>query len=115
MIDDNFCSALEARLSHGFAISDDPAVRAFWCDDVLLPDIERNLLLKNVNDRREIPMSAFTGPNGQEKYELILKLGPKALSRYARQLDLEYCLPSPEDSDWLEVDIEHKILLVYLP
>jgi hypothetical protein len=115
MIDDNFCSALEAKLSHGFAASEDPAIRLFWCDGVLLPLFERDLWLKSVNDRREIPMSAFTGPTGQEKYELILKLGPKSLSRYARQLDLEYCLSELDTHDWLEVDIVNKILFVYLP
>lgn len=115
MINDNFCSALEAKLSHGFAASGDPAIKHFWCDDVLLPLFERDLWLKSVNDRREIQMSAFTGPTGQEKYKLILKLGPKALSRYARQLDLEYCLADLHNNNWLEVDLEHKILFIYLP
>jgi hypothetical protein len=42
-------------------------------------------------------MTAFTGQTGQDKYELILRFGENALSRYSRDLSLEECMPNPED------------------
>jgi hypothetical protein len=69
---------------------------------------------KSVNDKRQVVMSAYMGPTGQDKYELILKFGKEALSRYARGLDISECVPSPESDDWWDVEIDRRTILIQL-
>ena|SRR5687768_1342290 len=114
MLDQDFCLFLEYELTKAFPNSSDASVRNFWCDGVLLPDAEKYLSPKSVNDKRYIPMGAFSGESGQDRYELILSFGRKSLSRYARGLDIKECVPSPEDSNWIEVNQEQKTIMVRL-
>ena len=114
MIDEEFCQFLEYELSKAFPFSSDSSVQDFWCDGILLPHNENCLSQKYVNDKRAIPMEAFCGKDGQDRYELILNLGRKSLSRYARNLDLKVCVPNPEDGSWFDVDQEQKIIMVHL-
>lgn len=115
MLDQAFCEYLEWRVI-GSALEilskTDERLKGFWCDGILLFDIENEYLKKQINDKRSVVMKAFSGKTGQEEYELTLLFGRKALSRYSRDLRLEGCVPDAEISDWLEVDpIKKKIVL----
>jgi len=80
----------------------------------LLPDNEELYSKKEVNDKRQVVMKAFAGKTGQDEYELILKFGPRALSRYAKNLNLEECLPNIKVRNWLTVEAMSKQIIVQL-
>ncbi len=114
MLDQSFCDFLEYKIGEVFENSTRESVRHFWCDGVLLPTFEVDYSRKTVNDKRQILMTAYIGPTGQDIYELTLKFGKKALSRYARGLDVTECLPSPESDNWWDVDIDRRTILIQL-
>jgi hypothetical protein len=89
MLDKEFCAFLESKLNEAFTNSPINEIKHFWCDGILLPPLEKYYSKKFVNDNRKIVMmKVFTGLTGQDKYELTLNFGSKALSRYARDLDI---------------------------
>ncbi len=114
MLDQDFCSFLEYRIGEAFEKSSREPFNHFWCDGVGLPPFEADYSIKTVNDKRQVVMSAYIGPVGQDKYELILKFGKKALSRYARGFDISECVPSPESDNWWEVEIDRRTILIQL-
>lgn len=116
MLDQEFCEQLEWKIGSAMEArwQTNERLKGFWCDGVLLPDSESEYSKKQVNDRRFVMMKALTGKTGQEEYELTLLFGQKALSRYARDLRLEECVPNVEDGDWLEVDPVKKKIMVQL-
>jgi hypothetical protein len=114
MIDIEFCDLLEIKIEGALANSDKEPVKYYCCDGVLLPTFEHEYSPKYVNDNRQIVMTAFVGRDGQDKYELTLCFGRKALSRYARGLDIAECVPDPESSDWFEIDITERKIWVFL-
>ncbi len=114
MLDKDFCSFLEYQLTKGFKFSADEAVRHFWCDGVVLPLNEKEYSIKSVNDNRKVKAIAYTGKTGQEKYDLIIQFGQKALSRYSRNLDIQECVPDVEANNWYSVDAGHKLITVQL-
>ena len=59
-------------------------------------------------------MTAFVGVDGQDKYQLILVLGRKALSRYARGLDISACIPDGQSGNWFEIDIKELKIWIQL-
>ncbi|MEO8713341.1 MAG: hypothetical protein ABI405_14510, partial [Parafilimonas sp.] len=67
-----------------------------------------------INDNREIITTAFLGESGQERYELNIKFGQKALNRYARDLDITECIPGLTEDNWYEIDVVNRKILVYL-
>jgi hypothetical protein len=36
------------------------------------------------------------------------------LSKYARDMDIYKCVPNPENSNWVDIDIERKIISIQL-
>jgi len=114
MVDREFCDFLEYKLGQVFANSKNEQINHFWCDGVLLPTIDKYYSKKFVNDNREIPMmKVFAGLTGQDEYELTLKLGSQALSKYAREMDITGCLDE-KDENWFEIDIERKKIVIQL-
>ncbi len=75
MLDQDFCTYLEYKISKAFANSTDQTIKHFWCDGVLLPASDNEISKKSVNDNREIIMKVFIGLDGQENYKLTLKFG----------------------------------------
>ena len=112
MLDQDFCSFLEYKIGAAFENSTREPIRHFWCDGVLLPPFEADYSIKIVNDKRQVVMSAYMGPTGQDIYVLTLKFGKKALSRYARGLDISECVPSPERDNWWKVEIDRRTILI---
>jgi hypothetical protein len=114
MLNEDFCNFLEYQITAALYNSKNAAIRGFWCDGILLPDDEREYARKLVNDNRKILLTAFFGKHGQDTYELTLSFGKKCLSKYARGLSIEECIPNTGNGDWIEVDIMKKKLIVYL-
>jgi hypothetical protein len=59
-------------------------------------------------------LKAHIGKDGQTEYELTLKFGKKALSRYARNLDLKACVPNPDQQNWFVIDTKRKKIEIQL-
>jgi hypothetical protein len=114
MIDHDFCSFLEYRLTSAFKYSVDGIIKQFWCDGVVLPSNENEYSKKFVNDTRQIVATAYLGKTGQEEYRLVIKFGEKALRRYSRDLDIKECVPDPEKDDWYITEAEKKQIIIQL-
>ena len=113
MLDLSACSILEYKICEAFKSCDVNGTKGFWCDGVLLCKSAEYYSKKYVNDKRVIILKAFIGQDGQTEYTLFLRLGNKALSRFARDLDIRACMPSAfNDSNFIidlngyEIDIQ---------
>jgi len=114
MIDRDFCEFLEYEICKAFEYSDDDEIKGFWCDGVLKDQPELYYSPKFVNDNRQVILKAHLGKDGQTEYELTLKFGKKALSRYTRNLDLKECVPHPEQQNWFVIDTKRKKIEIQL-
>ncbi|MBU8883042.1 hypothetical protein KSK37_08110 [Kaistella sp. DKR-2] len=113
-IDQDFCQFLEYEICKAFEHSDNDQIKGFWCDGILLDQPDSSYSPKYVNDNRQVKLKAFIGKDGQDEYELILKFGNKALSRYARNLDIKKCVPSPDKQNWFNIDTERNKIEIQL-
>lgn len=111
--DEEFCSSLERCLHLFFAASDDPKLKWFWCDGIIIP-YPNQLDKKFINDKRKLTTKAFVGMDGQTQYEMIIRFGRYSLRRYAKGRSLMDCLPVDEFSDWIKIDAEKKIIELQL-
>lgn len=112
---EEFCTQLESRLCKEFAESNDTELKSFWCDGVSWFPTDNQLTKKQVNDNRKIITKAWIGKDGQGEYQATIHFGRKALSKYAKGLDLTTTIPElKSDSDWLEIDIENKSVEIKL-
>ena len=93
MINKAFCELLEYKITATLQNSPNDLIKGYWCDGVLLPSFECEYSQKYVNDNRWITLTAFVGVDGQDKYEVVLLFGTKALGKYARGLDISDCIP----------------------
>jgi len=114
MFDQDFCQFLEYEICKAFQHSNNEEIKGFWCDGVLSFAAGHSYSQKAIHDSRKITLKAFIGKDGQSEYELVLKLGNKALSRHARNLDIKECIPDPEEVDWLDIDIKKRRLEIQL-
>ena len=114
MLDNIFCETLEHKLCDAFEIVDGENLKGFWCDGVLLSEDAKYYSQKFVNDTRQVKMQAFIGKDGQKVYSLTLKFGNKALSRYARNLNMVECIPQTDFDNWLKIDILKKEIEIQL-
>ncbi len=114
MLDQEFCNKLEIEISKAFILFEQFDTKGFWCDGILLPGNPKNISKKYINDNRQVYLTIFTGKSGQEKFELILKLGSISLSKYSRDLSIEDCIPNSDANDWFAIDVLNKRIIIKL-
>lgn len=114
MIDLAFCELLEYKITAALKNSPDDRIKGYWCDGVLLPAFEYEYSSKQVNDNGQIILTAFIGIDGQDKYEMQLLFGKKALSKFSRGLDISDCIPDLETTNGFTFDSFKKRLLIEL-
>lgn len=114
MLDKAFCEFLEYEICRAFEFSDNEKIKGFWCDGVLLNQPDKDYSQKSVNDTRQIKLKAFIGIDGQTEYELTLKFGNRALSRFARNLDIKECIPNTEKPNWFDIDTKKNKIEIQL-
>lgn len=114
MLDKHFCEALEYKISEALANTANEKVKGFWCDGVLLSEPDQCYSQKFINDNRQTKLQAYVGKDGQTIYTLYLKLGPQALSRYARGLDIVTCMPETDVDTWFYIDVNRKTIEIQL-
>ena len=108
-----FCTRLEYRICHELEKSTDPELKGFWCDGISWLPTEKQLTKKHVNDKRKIETKAWIGKTGQTEFKAIINFGQKALSKYAKEMDLSKCIPDSESkAEWIEIDIKNKIIMI---
>lgn len=114
MLDRDFCDFLEYKISEALRKSRNESIIGFWCDGVLLPVTEDSYSKQSVNNKRQVLLKAFIRKDGQSEYELILSFGNKALSRYARDLDIKECIPDVDELRWFYLDVSKKRIEIQL-
>lgn len=106
----DFCEFLEFHLCKTFRKADDKALRRLWCDGVAWKHCSK----KEINDKREINTIAWIGEDGQDEFEMKIKLGKYALRRYARGKNLVDCIPPAGSTEWIDIDRINKLLIIEL-
>ena len=114
MLDKDFCEFLEYAICKAFEHSDNDQIKGFWCDGILLNQDDSFYSQKFVNDNKQVTLKAFLGKNGQTVYEMTLKFGNKSLSRYARNIDIKECVPSPHKPNWFNIDTDRNKIEIQL-
>jgi len=114
MFDDDFFNTMERKvIPDALKEINNPETNWFWCDGVVPVD-DIYFSKKFVNDNRYILLKAYFGNEGQTEYEFILYFGPKALSRYARDLTILECIPDTDASEWFFIDVQNKKIEIQL-
>ncbi|MBK9637241.1 MAG: hypothetical protein IPO63_05310 [Bacteroidetes bacterium] len=114
MLNQDFCEFLEYEICKVFELSENDQIKGFCCDGVLLNQPDNTYSKEFVNDNRQIKLKVFIGKDGQTEYELILKFGDKALSRFARDLDIKECMPNPNKQNWFHIDTRQNKIEIQL-
>ena len=114
MLNQEFCDYLEYQISKALAASANPHKRKNWCDGVLMPDLTETYSLEQINNAKQIATQAYFGQSGQELYGLIIKFGKKSIRYYTRGNDMQTCVPSIDNDDWIRIDYENRAVTVAL-
>ncbi|WP_425638216.1 hypothetical protein ACPUEN_02300 [Algoriphagus yeomjeoni] len=114
IINQDFCEFLVYEICKVFEYSNNDQIKGFWCDGILLNQPDSSYSQKFVNDNRQITLKAFIGKDGQTEYELTLKFGDQALSKYARNLDIKECVPNPDKQNWFNIDTKRNKIEIQL-
>ncbi|WP_207430971.1 hypothetical protein [Sabulibacter ruber] len=109
-LDEDFCSALEYRLTRIFRESDQKEIRSLWCDGIS-PGIETN---DNPIDSRRIRTKAWIGKDGQEEFSMTILLGEEAIVKFLNGGSLIDSIPREETKDWMDIDTEGRTVTVQL-
>lgn len=108
-----FCEFLEYHLSKTFKNSPDNKIKWLWCDGIKAPSID-NSTASTILNSQQIITTAFIGENGQDIYELVIKLGTQSLKACNIGGDLKGYLPSYKSAIWIAIDTELKEVILQL-
>jgi hypothetical protein len=108
---ENFCTELEYHVTRTLGNSPDQVIKHFWCDGVEMPE---QLIKQNIINEGKIITSAWMGSDGQGKYEMIIKFGPQSINSCIKGFALKECLPNEKSMDWVNLDIEKKLIELQL-
>lgn len=112
---EDFCTRLEYRICNELEKTTDQELKGFWCDGISWFPNENQLTKKHVNDKRKIETKAWIGKTGQTEFKATIHFGKKALSKYAKEMDLTESIPELESqSEWIEIDIDNKKIEIKL-
>lgn len=111
-MDEDFCLFLEGWIGDALGKLPYPGFRGFWCDGVLMNQADACYSQKYINGKRQAQFRAWIGEKGQTAFDLYLAFGPKALSRYARSLEIRTCMPDPKTG--FHIDPENKVVVIQL-
>ena len=107
----DFCIQLEYHLTRTLKELSNNKFERLWCDGVKEPLHEPN---KNAIILGQVVTEAYIGLDGQDVYQMIIKLGPSSLEKFTVGLNLINELPSEDHSGWLVVDPEEKKIQIEL-
>jgi hypothetical protein len=114
-INRSFCLHLEYRLDWTFENTNREELWGFWCDGVYpLQSNDPQITKKRKNDTTKIQTIAHIGEDGQGIYNMTIRFGKYSSKRFAKGESLIDCIPSDETMDWVDIDIENKIIEIRL-
>ncbi|MDJ1499457.1 hypothetical protein [Xanthocytophaga agilis] len=67
-----------------------------------------------IQKNRKIMTAAWLGSSGQERYEMTIILGELALARHKAGEDLIECVPELDNTEWIYIDPDNKIIEITL-
>ena len=114
MLDKDFFEFLEYEICKALKNSSNEEIKGFWCDGVLPLESDSNVSQEFINENRKMILKAFIGKDGQTEYELTLKFGENALSRYLKNLDIKECIPNSNKPNWFNIDTKQNRIEVQL-
>ena len=101
----DFCTHLEWKIH--FENLGIESIKRFWCDGVdPIPFDLKSLSKENIKKNKSILTRAWIGDDGQEVYEMKIKLGKKAVENYLNGLSLIDCIPEKENTEWIKIEPE---------
>jgi hypothetical protein len=109
----DFCNRLEYHLSQALQNSDDKETKWIWCDGIEVPD-SGDQSMESFIETKEIVTGAWIGPTGQDKYKMVIKLGNNSLENCLTGLSLNGCFPNDQSLDWVDLDIQNRIIILQL-
>ncbi|MFC6998462.1 hypothetical protein [Rufibacter roseus] len=109
-MDENFCSALEYRLSRLFRKSDKKEIRSLWCDGIS-PAIEPG---DNPIKSKRIQTKAWIGKDGQEEYSMTILLGYEAIGQNLNGENMIEAIPEGEGDVWIDINTDSRKITVQL-
>ena len=113
MIDENFCKEIERRIGWALPNFEEKRINTFCTDGIVFNPNDKCFSKKFVNDKRYVMMDMYTC-SAPQRVDLILMFGQKALSRYARGLDITPCIPAELDETNMDIDFEKAQLIIQL-
>ena len=115
VFNEEFCTKLEFRICRELEKSEDLELKGFWCDGISWFPNENQLTKKHVNDKRKLETKAWIGKTGQTEFKAIIHFGKKALSKYAKEIELTECIPDLESkAEWIQIDLRTKTVEIKL-
>lgn len=63
---------------------------------------------------KKIVTQAWIGTTGQDRYQMIIKLGRCSRRKALKGFDLKKCLPDIAFEDWVEIDVKRCLIVVKL-
>ncbi|QNR23843.1 hypothetical protein [Croceimicrobium hydrocarbonivorans] len=111
---ENFCTHLEYQLGRSFGNSDRQDLKGFWCDGVSWDPIPDQLTKKSVQETRQIVTKAWIGKDGQDEYEMTIRLGQSALGRCAKGAEMLDCIPSSDSMNWIDIEPQNRRIVIRL-
>ncbi|MDB5142678.1 MAG: hypothetical protein JWQ66_1391 [Mucilaginibacter sp.] len=109
----DFCHRLEYHLSQAFGNSQNKEIKHVWCDGIEVPNAE-DQFIDSFIETKEIVTGAWVGSSRQDKYKMVIRLGSESLGKCLKGLRLNNCLPSNESLDWVDLDIQNRIIILQL-
>lgn len=118
--DEDFCGYLEFHLTAAFELCDDKELRSFWCDGVATEpwckeeDNQKYVGYEVIQKDQKIVTRAKLGASGQEYYAMTIILGEMALARHKAGQSLIECVPDLDNTEWIYIDPDNKIIEITL-
>ncbi len=119
MIDQSFLESLEYSISRAFANSHNEEKQAYWCDGVIVDDLDKQQELTSRVLRLQLLEAVGIIPKGQYeesdyRFDMHILFGKEALSRLRNGQDLEDAIHEPIDDSWISLDLPGKSITVQL-
>ncbi len=111
----DFCFELEKALCSAYNDFEDDDVKRFWCDGINPHPYDYKLLARsNVERKGFLYIDLWTGVSGRDKYKAKLNFGDKSIVRILKKQSLIECIPNLDGREWMEVDVDRKIMGINL-
>lgn len=108
-----FCTHLEWKLD--FDELDMEELTGFWCDGVdHLPADIKSLTKSKIREHQEIVTKAWIGREGENHYEMIIRLGEQAIANYMGNLSLVPTIPDENQKKWIQIEPKNQRIIIQL-